>query len=374
MNQKFKNILIAFFTFIGGLYFFLEFMLPKSIDIFGVTDFKFGHYHDDISRGVQVIGIMAIGLGVINIIRVHGDRVIKNKSGSTNSIALILGLFAMLVIEGIDLVQSERRLQPRRQLDAIVLFVAKIDSEYKAEHEVVTAKTVTEINDTAIRNIDALVSALNSLKENVDTGSGYLNTKFQNESDTKAGDVVVSTLSNAIVKGDALKEAYLQDPPISKEAMHVASLELIEALKVSGNAVSELTQINHEKTFVKKISHFFFEGLFVPLGAAMFSLLAFYIATAAYRSFRFRSMEAVVMMVLAIIVMLGQIPHGPLYVSPYLPNIRDWLLKYLNTPAFRAIFFGSAIAGLAMAVRMWLSLEKSPLSNEYQGDDGDCEN
>ena len=106
----------------------------------------------------------------------------------------------------------------------------------------------------------------------------------------------------------------------------------------------------------------------VPLGSAMFSLLAFYIVTAAYRSLRIRSLEALVMMIPALIVMLGQIPHGPLYVSESLPDIRRWLLENLNTAAFRAIFFGSAIAGLAMAIRMWLSLEKSPLSSDVDSE------
>jgi hypothetical protein len=98
----------------------------------------------------------------------------------------------------------------------------------------------------------------------------------------------------------------------------------------------------------------------------MFSLLAFYIATAAYRSFRVRSLEALIMMIAAVVVMLGQIPHGPLYVWDKLPAMRLWLLQNLSTPAFRAVYFGAAIAGLAMSVRMWLSLERSPLS---AGDD-----
>lgn len=70
------------------------------------------------------------------------------------------------------------------------------------------------------------------------------------------------------------------------------------------------------------------------------------------------------MMTAALIVMLGQIPHGPMLISPQLVPLRLWLLEQLSTPAFRAIYFGSAIAGLAMAVRMWLSLERSPLDSE----------
>ena len=66
-------------------------------------------------------------------------------------------------------------------------------------------------------------------------------------------------------------------------------------------------------------------------------------------------------MLAALIVILGQIPQGAAYISEDLPGIRKWLLDNISTPAFRAISFGAAIAGLAMAVRMWLSLERSPL-------------
>ncbi len=70
------------------------------------------------------------------------------------------------------------------------------------------------------------------------------------------------------------------------------------------------------------------------------------------------------MMVAALIVMLGQIPHGPLYISTELPALRLWLLKNINTPVNRAIFFGATIASLAAAVRLWLSLERSPLGDQ----------
>jgi hypothetical protein len=35
------------------------------------------------------------------------------------------------------------------------------------------------------------------------------------------------------------------------------------------------------------------------------------------------------------------------------------MMAWVSTPAFRGIAFGSMVAGLAMSVRMWLSLEKT---------------
>ena len=138
--------------------------------------------------------------------------------------------------------------------------------------------------------------------------------------------------------------------PLVAEIKGIATLE-----RDLGRAISD-------GDVTSKMSHLLYDGFFTTLASAMFSLLAFYIAGAAYRAFRVRSMEASMLMLTAILVILGQIPQGRA-ISEHLPAIRKWLLEYVNTPGNRAIYFGSAIAGLAMAVRMWLSLEQSPLDS-----------
>lgn len=51
-----------------------------------------------------------------------------------------------------------------------------------------------------------------------------------------------------------------------------------------------------------------FNWINVPASSTVFSILAFYIASAAYRAFRARNVEAAVMLIAAIIVMIGRIP------------------------------------------------------------------
>lgn len=117
----------------------------------------------------------------------------------------------------------------------------------------------------------------------------------------------------------------------------------------------------------------FFEYTLVPLDATMFSLIAFYIFSAAYRAFRIRSVEAGILMFTAVVVMLGVVPLGA-YISEKLfalpkqwynlpadfgfPSAANWILIRLNAPVQRAIEFGVGIGGLAMAIRLWLSLER----------------
>lgn len=112
----------------------------------------------------------------------------------------------------------------------------------------------------------------------------------------------------------------------------------------------------------------FFSGFLAALDATMFSLIAFYIVSAAYRAFRVRSVEAALMMATAGIIMLGLVPIGA-HLTSWLPDsgflansrlerLTAWLLAWPNMAAQRAIAFGIGVGALAMSLRIWLSLER----------------
>jgi hypothetical protein len=111
-----------------------------------------------------------------------------------------------------------------------------------------------------------------------------------------------------------------------------------------------------------------FEGLLRNLDATMFSILAFYIVSAAYRAFRVRNADAAVLMAVAVILMLGQVPIG-MALTHWIPqtgivsnfrieNFSQYILTAVNSPVQRAIAFGLGLGMLAMALRIWLSLER----------------
>jgi len=102
--------------------------------------------------------------------------------------------------------------------------------------------------------------------------------------------------------------------------------------------------------------------IFQPLQSTMFSLLAFYIASAAFRAFRARSFEAVLLLMAGAIVMLGQVPLGDTLTFDMASRWQDFLMKYVNAAGQRAIIMGAAFGTLATGLRIVLGLERSYLS------------
>ena len=106
------------------------------------------------------------------------------------------------------------------------------------------------------------------------------------------------------------------------------------------------------------IYHFLFMHIQVPIQATMFSMLAFYIASAAFRAFRAKSALATVLLIAAVIVMLGQVPIGDL-LGKCLPNTGLWILRYPNLAAKRAIMLGVGFGMLATNLKIIFGVERN---------------
>ncbi|HOQ80031.1 MAG TPA: hypothetical protein PKZ69_06835 [Candidatus Cloacimonadota bacterium] len=104
-----------------------------------------------------------------------------------------------------------------------------------------------------------------------------------------------------------------------------------------------------------------FKNVQMPMGATMFSLLAFYIASASYKAFRARSAEATVLLLAAIIVMLGQVPVGVSLFGEGINDITHWILNVPNLASKRGIALGVGLGMVATSLRILLGIERTYL-------------
>lgn len=106
-----------------------------------------------------------------------------------------------------------------------------------------------------------------------------------------------------------------------------------------------------------------YDHVFAPCNATMFALLAFFIASAAFRAFRARNAEAALLLGAAILIMLGRVPIGRA-MSDVLPELADWILSVPNNAGRRAIMMGAALGAIATSLRVILGLERSHLGSD----------
>ena len=109
-----------------------------------------------------------------------------------------------------------------------------------------------------------------------------------------------------------------------------------------------------------------YNTVYDPLSATMFALLAFFITSAAYRAFRARSTEAVLLLTAAILVMLGQVPVGAAIWGPEsflggFPGVKDWIMDVPNLAGKRAVLMGAALGAISTGLRIILGLERAHL-------------
>ncbi|MCA8982183.1 MAG: ECF transporter S component [Planctomycetaceae bacterium] len=114
-----------------------------------------------------------------------------------------------------------------------------------------------------------------------------------------------------------------------------------------------------------------YEYAFKPLTATMFALLAFYVASAAFRAFRAKNLEAFLLLATAFIILLGRTPTG-VWLTSGLPdslsilrieNMTAFILSVINTAGNRAIMIGIALGIVSTSLKILLGVDRSYLGS-----------
>lgn len=103
-----------------------------------------------------------------------------------------------------------------------------------------------------------------------------------------------------------------------------------------------------------------FDNMQVPMQSTVFALLAFFVASAAYRGFRLRNLEAGILLATALVIMLGRIPIGEL-IGDFVPESAEWILNVPSMAAKRAVLIGIGLGSITTALRVILGIERSYL-------------
>lgn len=333
----YRNLIIKTVTFLAGLYFFLEWIVPDSV----LALYNLNSLHEKISDAFILVGAMSIGLGIINLVTVYGVKIVYKRKGYFYSYALLLGLLVMLLVSIVDWRADINSRKIVDRLNMLSKFSTVIVSDVVSEKEGVLAFD---------KRVEFLKNDLKSTLIEIEEESLL----FEKTKEIKKSDKI--KLKNYTVAVNKI---------IKKIRANIISIETNDELRELAKDLQALSALHYNKVLIhinytntKRAWTLLFNGLFVSLGSAMFSILGVYIASAAYRAFRISSFESAFMLFAALLVMLGQIPFGE-YITEDMPAIRSWLLEVPNTAAFRAIRIGSAIAGLVLAYRMWFSIESN---------------
>ncbi len=103
-----------------------------------------------------------------------------------------------------------------------------------------------------------------------------------------------------------------------------------------------------------------FDYIYMSLGGTMYSILAFFIASGAYRAFRARTAEAALLLIAGTLVMLGNAPIGGVIWSGFL-DINTWIQRIPMMAGIRGILIGAGIGAIAMGIRILTGRERGYL-------------
>ena len=115
-----------------------------------------------------------------------------------------------------------------------------------------------------------------------------------------------------------------------------------------------------------------YEYLMSPITSTLFALLAFYVASAAFRAFRAKNAAAIFLLATAFVVLLGRTYAG-VVVTSWIPAENPWIswlrlenlsaviMSVFTTAGTRAMIIGIAIGVAATGIKIMIGLDRSYL-------------
>ena len=277
----------------------------------------------------KVIGGITMFIGAYSLLRVHYHKIKRKQKGWGYS-GLLYFFFALMAIFGVLNLGVRARGQARALTDAEAGALAATLKQHGAS-PVVQALTLQDGKPLQ----DSLGNALFCVFDPADAKDG-----------------TIRGLVNA--KGKSIQGSRGKPLYVDMEAGRVTDVLPVGFL---GPLKPRTTLREKEPT------NWIYESVQQPAGATQYSLLGFFICSAAYRTFRAKTPLAAVLLVAALIVMLGQVPISAM-IWEKMPLVSGWLLDIPNMAVKRAILFGICVGSVGTSLRVMFGIERS-----YMGGD-----
>lgn len=135
------------------------------------------------------------------------------------------------------------------------------------------------------------------------------------------------------------------------------------AIVVLGTVIMALTGLPLQEYGLgtnNTIFNYIFTNAMTPLGGTMYSIIAFFITSAAFRAFRAKNIESSIVLVAGTIMVMG---NAPLFTNavPALADISLWIREVPNMATMRSVTIGAALGAIALAVRTLMGIERGYL-------------
>jgi hypothetical protein len=108
---------------------------------------------------------------------------------------------------------------------------------------------------------------------------------------------------------------------------------------------------------------YIYNNIYTAASSTVFSLNAFFIASAAYRSFRVKNIQAIIFFVSGFLVLIGQVGIGAAIWSGF-PRVAQWIMAVPNTAVMRAIVIGAALGTISTSIRVLIGAERASFGAE----------
>lgn len=351
--SNFRRHVVVGITFISGFFYVLNWLLPKGKNLgdggprqmMGPIDL--GDIMPVVQSVGQILQAMLLALGVMSILRVHFSRLYKKQPDSGYSAILLLSMFVMVSLGY---------------------------SDFSMDRSIENKKLIV---DAALRQQGPLSVAMrDQIVEWADLGAVKRGDDRFEELRVAAERKHGQRKSTAAEFDNEIQEAQSQEEELESNGQDVVRIAMSPAAAGATNQltpeVATLAKVGidaeKEQSKIQQVFVLFRDNGLLAMDAAMFSLIGFFILSAAYRAFRIRSIEAAILMVTALVVLLSFVPLGLMLTNSFDPNgfvgnfrvdtMRTWLISTVSIPSIRAIDLGLGLGLVAMSLRILLGLER----------------